>query len=200
MNEPLTASSKLYFAHESSYIDANVSIGDGSKIWHFCHILSGSVLGKRCNLGQNVMVGPDVTVGDGCKIQNNVSLYKGVTLEADVFCGPSCVFTNVINPRAGVEKKEEFRSTLVKKGASLGANCTILCGATIGSYAIIGAGAVVRGDVPDYAIVVGVPAKQIGWGCECGETLQTSDSERQFKCLRCHKLYVCEEGILTSTN
>lgn len=160
-----------YFIHESSYIDDNVNIGEGTKIWHFSHILENCNIGKNCSFGQNVVVGPNVNVGDGVKVQNNVSLYDGVILEDDVFCGPSCVFTNVYNPRSKVERKDEFRKTHVKRGASLGANCTIVCGATIGEYAFIGAGAVVNNDVPDYALMVGVPAVQIGWIDEYGEKI-----------------------------
>ena len=166
-----------YYSHESTYIDDNVKIGKGTKIWHFSHILKNSIVGEGSVIGQNVVIGPDVTVGNKCKIQNNVSLYKGVTLEDEVFCGPSCVFTNVYNPRAFIERKNEFRPTLVKRGASIGANSTIVCGVTIGKYAIIGAGAVVKADVPDYAIVVGVPAKQKGWACKCGTTLKFQDSQ-----------------------
>jgi len=161
-----------YFGHESSYIDDQVQIGDGTKIWHFCHVLAGSKIGRNCIIGQNCMVGPDVTIGDKCKLQNNVSLYPGVTIEDDVFCGPSCVFTNVYNPRAFIERKNEFRPTLVKHGATIGANATIVCGVTIGRYALIAAGAVVKKDVPDYAVVAGVPARQVGWACKCGTPLK----------------------------
>jgi len=165
-----------YFAHESAYIDEDVQIGEGTKIWHFSHILKGSKIGKNCIIGQNVAMGPDVIIGNKCKIQNNVSLYKGVILEDEVFCGPSCVFTNVYNPRAFIERKKEFRQTLVKKGATIGANATIVCGVTIGKYAMIGAGAVVKKDIPDYAVVVGVPAKQVSWACKCGTTLKFNDN------------------------
>ena len=163
---------KSYFVHESSVVDAGVQIGTGTKIWHFSHILSGSEIGANCTVGQNVVIGPQVKVGNGCKIQNNVSLYKGVRLEDEVFCGPSCVFTNVYNPRAFIERKHEFLDTLVKRGATIGANATVVCGTTLGRYCLVGAGAVVKQDVPDYAIVVGVPAKQIGWACKCGRTLK----------------------------
>jgi UDP-2-acetamido-3-amino-2,3-dideoxy-glucuronate N-acetyltransferase len=157
--------------HESAYIDADVEIGEGSKIWHFVHVLPGCRIGRNVVLGQNVMVGPNVRVGDGCKIQNNVSLYEGVELEEDVFCGPSCVFTNVFNPRANVSRKDEFRRTLVQRGASIGANATIVCGVTIGAYAFIGAGAVVTRDVPPHALMVGAPAKRTGWMSRAGEKL-----------------------------
>lgn len=160
-----------YFVHESSYIDENVEIGEDTKIWHFCHVLRNTKIGKSCIVGQNVMIGPNVRIGNHVKIQNNVSVYKGVEIEDDVFCGPSMVFTNVINPRAFIERKHEFKKTLVKRGATIGANATVLCGITIGRYALIGAGAVVLDDVPDYALVVGVPAEQIGWVCKCGTTL-----------------------------
>ncbi len=160
-----------YYVHPSAIIDNDVAIGEGSKIWHFAHVLPGSRIGARCVLGQNTMVGPNVSLGDGCKLQNNVALYNGVTLEDDVFCGPSCVFTNVLTPRAFVERKNEFGPTLVKRGATIGANATIVCGHTIGAYAMIGAGAVVTKDVPDYALVVGNPARRIGWVSRTGERL-----------------------------
>jgi UDP-2-acetamido-3-amino-2,3-dideoxy-glucuronate N-acetyltransferase len=158
------------FVHPTAVVDPGATIGDGSKIWHFCHVMARAQVGQRCILGQNVYVG-NVTIGDGVKIQNNVSVYDGVILEDHVFCGPSCVFTNVINPRADVERKDEFRPTRVKRGATIGANATILCGATIGEHAMIGAGAVVRGDVLPYALMVGVPARRVGWICRCGVTL-----------------------------
>ena len=157
--------------HESSYVDERVVIGEGTRIWHFCHVLGDVSIGRHCSIGQNVMIGPHVTVGDNCKIQNNVSLYAGVTLEDDVFCGPSCVFTNVINPRSAISRKTEFRPTLVKRGATIGANATILCGHTVGSYAFVAAGAVVTKDVPDFALVAGVPARRIGWMSHHGERL-----------------------------
>jgi len=160
-----------YFKHESAFVDDGAVIGKGSKIWHFSHVLKNTKIGRNCILGQNVVVGPDVTIGDKCKIQNNVSIYKGVILDDEVFCGPSCVFTNVYNPRAFIERKNEFCLTLVKRGATIGANATIICGVTIGRYALIGAGAVVKTDVPDYGIVVGVPAILKGWACQCGVTL-----------------------------
>ena len=176
--------SQGFFVHHSVEIDENVRIEKDTKIWHFSHILSGSKIGKQCNIGQNVVIGPDVTVGNECKIQNNVSVYKGVTLEDGVFCGPSMVFTNVYNPRAEIRKMDEARPTLVKKGATIGANATIICGNDIGRYAFIGAGAVVTKDVPDYALVVGNPATQTGWVCECGERL-----DEEMKCPVCEKEY-----------
>jgi UDP-2-acetamido-3-amino-2,3-dideoxy-glucuronate N-acetyltransferase len=193
-------SDKPYYVHESSYVDANVEIGEGTRIWHFCHVLNGSRIGHGCILGQNVSVGPDVSIGDRCKLQNNVSVYKGVTIEDEVFCGPSCVFTNVYNPRAFIERKHEFRPTLVKKGATIGANATIVCGATIGRYAIVAAGAVVKDDVPDYAVVAGVPARHAGWACACGTSLKTevdcTGSERKAVCAYCGSEYVIEDRRL----
>ena len=164
-----------YFAHESSFIDANVSIGDDTKIWHFSHILSGSEIGDRCSFGQNCVVGPNVKLGSGIKVQNNISIYEGVEIEDEVFLGPSMVFTNVINPRAFIVRREEFKKTLLKRGCSVGANATIVCGVTIGEYALIGSGAVVNKDVKPYALIVGVPAKQIGWVSRAGNTLQFSE-------------------------
>jgi len=159
------------FVHESAYIDQDVAIGDGTKIWHFAHVLPNTQIGNGCVVGQNAMIGPDVRVGNGCKIQNNVALYKGVILEDDVFCGPSCVFTNVLNPRAHVQRKEEFKQTLVQRGATIGANATIVCGNTLGAYCMIGAGAVVTHDVPAHALMVGVPARRVGWVSAEGEIL-----------------------------
>lgn len=155
----------------SAIVDDGAQIGDGSRVWHFVHVCGGAKIGKNCSLGQNVFVGNKVIVGDNCKIQNNVSIYDNVTLENDVFCGPSMVFTNVYNPRANIIRKDEYRNTLVKQGATLGANCTIICGVTIGEFAFVGAGAVVNKDVPAYALMVGVPAKQIGWMSQFGEQL-----------------------------
>lgn len=157
--------------HVSSYVDDGAVIGIGTKIWHFCHILKGTVIGKDCSIGQNVMIGPNVRVGDGCKIQNNVSLYAGVELADDVFCGPSCVFTNVNNPRANVNRKDEFRPTPVGRGASIGANATIVCGHALGEYCFIGAGSVVTKDVPNFAMMVGNPARRVGWMSRVGEKL-----------------------------
>ena len=175
---------KKYFAHETSVIDEGVSIGIGTKIWYFSHVLSGSKIGENCNIGQNVVIGPDVTIGRQCKIQNNVCVYDGVTLEDGVFCGPSMVFTNVYNPRAEIRKMDQSRPTLVKRGVTIGANATIVCGITLGEYSFVGAGAVVNKDLPAHALVVGNPARQIGWVCHCGERL-THD----FECTECGKKY-----------
>jgi UDP-2-acetamido-3-amino-2,3-dideoxy-glucuronate N-acetyltransferase len=171
-----------YFVHPSSYIDQPCEIGEGTRIWHFCHVMSGAKIGKHCSLGQNVMVASRVIVGDNVKIQNNVSLYTGVNLEDDVFLGPSCVFTNVINPRSQINRNAEYLPTLVRRGATIGANATIICGATIGRYAFIGAGAVVRGDVPDYALMLGVPALQKGWMSRHGFRLPTPDPDEIMRC------------------
>lgn len=160
--------------HESAYVDEGATVGNGTKIWHFAHILPNTRVGERCSIGQNVMIGPKVDVGHGCKIQNNVSLYEGVVLEDDVFCGPSCVFTNVINPRAFVERKAEFKRTLVRRGAAIGANATIVCGVELGEYCFIAAGAVVTRDVPAFALMAGVPARRIGWMSHDGERLDGS--------------------------
>lgn len=180
-----------YFAHPSSEIDDGASIGEETRIWHFCHVLTGTTIGRNCNIGQNVVVGPDATVGNGCKIQNNVSVYKGVTLEDGVFCGPSMVFTNIYNPRAEIGKMDQVRPTLVKKGATIGANATIVCGTTIGRYAFVGAGAVVNKNIPDHALVAGNPARFIGWVCTCGERL--SDN---LECLACERRYEKVDGDL----
>ncbi len=163
--------SQNYFRHETAVVDDGVTIGEGTKIWHFAHILGGSKIGARCVISQNVMIGPKVTIGDGCKIQNNVSLYEGVTLEDDVFCGPSMVFTNVLFPRAFVNRRDEFLATLIRKGASIGANATIVCGNTVGAYAMVGAGAVVTRDVGDHALVLGAPARRVGWVSRSGDRL-----------------------------
>ena len=163
---------KKYFVHESSYVDEGAEIGEGTKIWHFTHIMSGAKVGKKCSIGQNVNIGGKAIIGNGVKIQNNVSLYDDVVIEDDVFCGPSCVFTNVINPRAFIERKHEYKQTLIKKGASIGANATIVCGVTVGEYALIGAGSVVTKDVPPYALVYGNPARVHGTVNEAGEKEQ----------------------------
>ena len=166
-----------FFAHESAYIDENVTIGLNTKVWHFSHILSGSNIGENCSFGQNCVVGPKVNIGNGVKVQNNVSIYEGVEVEDDVFLGPSMVFTNVVNPRAFIVRREEFKKTVLKKGCSIGANATIVCGVTIGEYALIGSGAVVSKDVKPYALMVGVPAKQIGWVSRAGNTLTFDEND-----------------------
>jgi len=171
-----------YYAHPTAIIDEPCEIGAGTNIWHFCHVMAGARIGARCVLGQNVLVASNVIVGNGCKIQNNVSLYTGVELEDFVFCGPSCVFTNVINPRAEINRRAEFRRTLVRRGATIGANATIVCGVTIGRYAFIAAGAVVRGDVPDYALLAGVPAVQKGWMSRHGHRLPAPDTDGIMIC------------------
>jgi UDP-2-acetamido-3-amino-2,3-dideoxy-glucuronate N-acetyltransferase len=161
--------------HPSAIVDAGAQLGDGTKVWHWVHVSGGARIGQRCVLGQNVFIGNDVVIGDNVRIQNNVSVYDAVTLEDDVFCGPSMVFTNVYNPRSHVSRKSDYRRTLVKRGASIGANATIICGYTVGEYAFIGAGAVVTGDVAPYALMVGVPARRIGWACQCGERLPAGE-------------------------
>lgn len=182
---------KKYFVHESSYVDEPCDIGEGTKIWHFSHVMSGSVIGDNCNIGQNVVISPDVKLGRNVKIQNNVSVYTGVICEDDVFLGPSCVFTNVINPRSHVSRRDEYRRTLVKQGASIGANATVVCGYTIGRYAFVGAGSVVTRDVPDYALVVGNPARLSGWMCQCGEKLNFS--ENRSVCNSCRTSYIKDD-------
>jgi UDP-2-acetamido-3-amino-2,3-dideoxy-glucuronate N-acetyltransferase len=186
-----TTGSDACYVHPTAVIDENVTLGVGCKIWHFSHILSGSKIGDGCNIGQNVVIGPDVEIGKGCKIQNNVSVYKGVTLEEGVFCGPSMVFTNVYNPRAEMRKMSEARPTLAKKGATIGANATIICGVTLGEYCFIGAGAVVTKNVPNHAMVLGNPAKQVGWACTCGERLPLD-----LECLTCGKKYTNIENTI----
>ncbi len=175
-------SERNYFVHESAYVDDPCEIGACTKIWHFSHVQSGARIGERCILGQNVNVAGDVRIGNNVKIQNNVSVYTGVELEDDVFCGPSCVFTNVINPRSQIVRHSQYLPTLVRRGATLGANSTIVCGATIGRYAFIGAGAVVRGDVPDYALMLGVPARRMGWMSRHGHRLEKQDAEGNLIC------------------
>ena len=165
-----------FFVHESSFIDNNVKIGDDTKIWHFSHILSGSNIGTNCSFGQNCVVGPKVNIGNGVKVQNNISIYEGVVIEDDVFLGPSMVFTNVINPRAFIVRREEFKKTIMKKGCSVGANATIVCGVTVGEYALIGSGTVVNKDVKSFALMVGVPARQIGWVSRAGNTLKFDEN------------------------
>jgi len=179
------------FVHESAYIDDGVSIGAGTKIWHFVHIMANAEIGERCVLGQNVMVGSKVKIGNGCRIQNNVSLYAGVTLEDDVFCGPSCVFTNVLTPRASIERKDAFSETIVRTGATIGANATVVCGHTLGRFCMIAAGAVVTADVVDHALVAGVPARRIGWVSRAGERLG-----EDLICPRSGERYAEQDGTL----
>lgn len=186
---------KDYFVHESSYVDEPCEIGKGTRIWHFSHIMKNSKIGENCNIGQNVVISPNVILGNNVKIQNNVSVYTGVICEDDVFLGPSCVFTNVINPRAFIERKDEYKKTVVKKGASIGANATIVCGHNIGEYAFVGAGAVVTKDVPDYALVIGNPARVVGYVCQCGNKLLEQENNL-FKCGACNKEYILTDGSL----
>jgi UDP-2-acetamido-3-amino-2,3-dideoxy-glucuronate N-acetyltransferase len=187
-----------YTAHASSFIDEGCEIGDDTKIWHFCHVMPRAKIGRSCNIGQNVVVSPDVVIGNNVKIQNNVSLYTGVILEDDVFCGPSMVFTNVVNPRSHVSRKDEYRQTLVKRGASIGANTTIVCGHTIGQYAFIGAGAVVTKNVPDYALIVGNPGRISGWMCQCGIKLASGrDVPATATCAACGSKYRGSGDVLT---
>lgn len=184
--------------HPSAIVDDGAKIGDGSRVWHFVHVCAAARIGKGVSLGQNVFVGNKVVIGDRCKIQNNVSVYDNVTLEEGVFCGPSMVFTNVYNPRSLIERKDEYRDTLVKRGATLGANCTIVCGVTIGAFAFVGAGAVVQRDVPDFALMVGVPARQIGWMSAFGEQLDLPlDGDAETICPNTGDIYVLFDGKLT---
>ena len=192
-------SDKSYFVHESSYVDQPCEIGEGTKVWHFSHIMSNCTIGPMCNIGQNVVISPNVKLGRNVKIQNNVSVYTGVECEDDVFLGPSMVFTNVINPRSGVNRREEFMKTTVKRGASIGANATIVCGNDIGRFAFIGAGAVVTKEIPDYALVVGNPAKQIGWISEYGERL-AFDIRGEAFCSNSGEKYVLSNNKVTKSN
>jgi UDP-2-acetamido-3-amino-2,3-dideoxy-glucuronate N-acetyltransferase len=174
---------KLYFAHSTAIIDEGAEIGEGSKIWHFSHVMPGAHIGKGCSFGQNVFVGAGVRIGNNVKVQNNVSIYEGVELEDDVFCGPSCVFTNINHPRSEIVRRGDYQRTLVRRGASIGANATIVCGSMVGRYALIGAGAVVsRGEVPDYALMLGVPARRTGWVSRHGHQLRTADSDGVWLC------------------
>jgi UDP-2-acetamido-3-amino-2,3-dideoxy-glucuronate N-acetyltransferase len=186
-----------YFAHPTATIDEGCTIGEGSSIWHYSHVMPGAVIGRGCSLGQNVFVARGVTIGENVKIQNNVSLYEGVVLEDDVFCGPSMVFTNVVNPRSHVSRKHEYKPTLVRRGATLGANATVVCGHDVGRYAFVGAGAVVTRDVPDYALMLGVPARQVGWMCECGVRLPSTNEDRsRLTCAACGSAYIATDGAL----
>ena len=186
---------KSYFAHESAYIDQGCEIGEGTKIWHFSHVMANCKIGKNCNIGQNVVVSPEVVLGNNVKVQNNVSIYTGVTCEDDVFLGPSMVFTNVINPRSAISRKNEYLPTKVGKGATIGANATIVCGHNIGAYSFIGAGAVVTKDVPNHALVIGNPARQKGWMSEYGHKL-VFDQEGQAKCPESGEIYILENGLV----
>lgn len=187
-----------YQVHASAIVDEGAQIGEGSRVWHFVHVCSGARIGKGVSLGQNVFVGNKVSIGDQCKIQNNVSVYDNVTLEEGVFCGPSMVFTNVYNPRSLIERKSEYRDTLVRKGATLGANCTVVCGVTIGEFAFVGAGAVINRDVPAYALMVGVPARQIGWMSEFGEQLELPLSgQAQTRCGHSGARYVLDGNVVS---
>jgi UDP-2-acetamido-3-amino-2,3-dideoxy-glucuronate N-acetyltransferase len=184
-----------YYVHPSSFVDEGAVVGKGSKIWHFCHVLSGAVIGERCNIGQNCVIMPGAKLGNNVKLQNNVSVYEGVELEDDVFCGPSMVFTNVGTPRSHVNRRGEYQRTLVKKGASIGANATVVCGHTLGRFSFVGAGSVVTRDVKDFALVVGNPARLLGWMCQCGERLAVSKG--QGTCGRCGCRYTEQDGVLT---
>lgn len=186
-----------YFIHESSYIDANVTIGNNTKIWHFCHILSQTTIGENCSFGQNCVVGPNVTIGNNVKVQNNISIYEGVEVEDDVFIGPSVVFTNVINPRSFMVRKQEYKKTLLKKGVSIGANATIICGNTLGEYAFIGAGTVVTKNVPDFALVVGNPGRQVGWVSKAGHKLEFN-AENLATCPETGATYRLEDNVVYS--
>ncbi len=186
---------KKYFVHESSYVDEGTEIGEGTKIWHFSHIMSGSKIGSHCNIGQNVVISPNVILGNSVKIQNNVSVYTGVVCEDEVFLGPSMVFTNISNPRSAIVRKDQYEDTLVKKGASIGANATIVCGNSIGQYALIGAGSVVTRPVEDYALMVGNPAKQIGWVSEYGHRLEF-DEQGNAECIESKQLYKLDRGTV----
>jgi UDP-2-acetamido-3-amino-2,3-dideoxy-glucuronate N-acetyltransferase len=188
-NVPASCSERPYFVHGSAFVDEQVEIGEGTTIWHFSHLMRNSRVGRNCRIGQNVVIGPNVSIGNRVKIQNNVSVYEGVTLEDDVFCGPSMVFTNVFNPRSEIPRMDELRPTLVRRGTTLGANCTIVCGVTIGQYAFVGAGAVVTRNVPDFALVVGNPARVVGWVCACGRRIDLKGADGSGVCRSCQRLY-----------
>jgi len=188
---------RSYFVHESSFVDEGSVIGEGTRIWHFCHVMAGATIGRRCNIGQNVVIASDVIIGDNVKIQNNVSVYTGVVLKDDVFCGPSMVFTNVSNPRSHVSRKHEYRETIVGRGATLGANCTVVCGHSIGDYAFVGAGAVITRDVPDFALVTGNPGRVSGWMCHCGVKLAPgTHPPAAAHCATCGSRYETHGGVL----
>lgn len=191
--------SREYFVHESSYVDEGCTIGKGTKVWHFCHIMPNCTIGERCNIGQNVVISPEVVLGNNVKIQNNVSVYTGVVCEDDVFLGPSMVFTNVTNPRSAVNRRGQYEKTVVKQGASIGANATVVCGHNIGRFAFIGAGAVVTKNVPDYALVVGNPAQQLGWMSEYGHRLEF-DTDGMAICPESQERYQLKEGSVTKLN
>jgi UDP-2-acetamido-3-amino-2,3-dideoxy-glucuronate N-acetyltransferase len=185
-----------YFVHESSYVDDGATVGEGTKIWHFCHVMPGAEIGEQCSLGQNVVVMPGTKIGNNVKIQNNVSVYEGVVLEDDVFCGPSCVFTNVTTPRSHVSRRSEYVQTLVRRGATIGANATVVCGIMLGEFAFVGAGAVVTSDVPAHALMVGVPARRVGWMCHCGERLHLTNGAGT--CDRCGSRYREVDGRVST--
>jgi UDP-2-acetamido-3-amino-2,3-dideoxy-glucuronate N-acetyltransferase len=185
------------FVHPSSFVDEGAVLGAGTKVWHFCHVLPGAVIGERCNVGQNCVIMNGARLGNNCKLQNNVSVYEGVILEDDVFCGPSMVFTNVGTPRSHVNRRGRYETTLVKQGCSIGANATVVCGVTLGRYSFVGAGAVVTRDVKDHALVVGNPARQVGWMCRCGERLRLADG--RGRCASCGDTYAEQEGELVRT-
>lgn len=191
--------SQPYFAHESAWIDDGAEIGAGTRIWHFSHVMPDSIIGENCNIGQNVVISPQCVIGNNVKIQNNVSVYTGVILEDDVFCGPSMVFTNVINPRSHVERKDEYKETRVMKGATIGANATIVCGITLGRFSFIGAGAVVTKDVPAHALIVGNPGRIVGYVCSCGDKLKVESevaAELGASCQSCHRQYAISNGAV----
>lgn len=187
-----------FYLHPSSFLDDNVTVGDDTKIWHFSHILSGTNIGSNCSFGQNCVVGPKVTIGNGVKVQNNISIYEGVEVEDDVFLGPSMVFTNVVNPRAFIVRREEFKKTLLKKGCSIGANATVVCGVTIGEYALVGAGSVINKDVKPYALMVGVPAKQIGWVSKAGNTLKFDENNEAVDSFDSSKYAIIDDQLKES--